>query len=429
LPLILLGISYHTAPVEFRECSALSPQNQALLLGKVAAHALPAVSELTILSTCNRTELYAWGDDRAALIAALTTEWCALAVIEPDKLYPYLFIADEEAVSRHLFEVAAGLDSQVIGEPQILGQVAEAYARAHDNQAVGATLSTLFQRAIQAGKRVRTETALGQGKFSISAIAAAHSEHIFGGLAQVTVLIIGAGEMARGAVAALVRQAADRVLITNHNLDHAQALADEFNGEVVSYTQLGQALAQADLVIAAVAAPHTILHYADIAAIAPERRSRPLVIFDIGLPRNVEATVGTIPNVQLYNLDDLHAATDAHANVRQGAVPQAIAIVDEELKAFQQWQASRAVVPTIQHLRGKAESIRQAELDHLLSRLGDLDPHSRQLIEEFSARLVNKLLHQPTLKLKEKTTSVDSALFNSVVNELFALIETEQSAL
>ena len=333
MPLTLLGISYHTAPVEFRECSALSPQNQILLLGKVASQALP-LTELVIVSTCNRTELYAVGEDSAELCAALVVEWCALTGIAPDLLDGYLFVLTEDAAIRHLFEVAAGLDSQVIGEPQILGQITDAYQRAHDNQASGTLLSTLFQRAIQAGKRVRTDTALGQGKFSISSVAAAHSQYIFGGLDQVTVLIIGAGEMARGAVAALVRQAADRVLITNHNLEHAQQLADEFHGEVVSYTQLGQALAQADLVIAAVSAPHTILHRADLIAIQPERRLRPLVIFDIALPRNVEPEVGTIPNVQLYNLDDLQAAADEHANVRQAAIPDALAILDVELKAF-----------------------------------------------------------------------------------------------
>ncbi len=419
---ICVGISYKDASVDVRERSLLTAAQQDALLVAVMADQMPGNSELVILSTCNRTELYAMTSDAEA-VDCLVDAWAMQVGITNANLHQLVWTLRDADCIRHLFEVSAGLESQVIGEPQILGQVADAYERARTHGAAGTYLSALFQRAIQVGKRVRAETALGHGMVSMSSVAASHSGHIFGDLAKATVLVIGTGEMARSAIAALVRHSVDKLLVANHNIAHAHELAVEWGGEVIPFTQLGEALLRADLVIAAVAAPHAILHTVDIAAMQPARGARPLVIFDIALPRNVEPGVGEIAGVRLYNLDDLQAVTDAHYEIRQAAIPDAALIIAEELKAFQDWQAARAAVPTIQNLRGKAEAIRAHELETVLHRLPDLDAHSRELIADFSRRLVNKLLHQPTLRLKEKTTSDDADLYTSIVADLFALDE------
>ncbi len=419
-----VGVSYRSAAVELRERAALSDAQQQQVLTLAAAHELSGVHELMILSTCNRTEFYIVSDS-AEVPESVLDAWLGQTQLEERVLRPALWTLHDEACTRHLFEVSAGLDSQVIGEPQILGQVAAAYERARVQHSLGATLSALMQSAIQLGKRVRTETAIGQGMVSISSVAAAHSRAIFGELTHATVLIIGTGEMARGAVASLVRQSADQLLVTNHNLEHARAFAAEWNGEVIPYTQLGLALHRADLVITAVAAPHAVLHAADLAAIQPTRGERPLVIFDIALPRNVEPEVGALPGIRLYNLDDLQAVTDAHYNIRQAALPAAELIITEELKAFLMRQSERAAVPVIQSLRGKADAIRADELKSVFKRLPDLDAHSREVIEAFSHRLVNKLLHQPTLKIKEKSAMGEADLYASILNDLFALTDQD----
>lgn len=422
--ILCLGMSYKNAAVEERERSVLTTAHQEALLMRASTGQLAGITELVILSTCNRTEFYAVCSEPDAH-SMLLESWSAYTRVPLATLQNLTSVYEGDACIRHLFDVGAGLDSQVIGEPQILGQVADAYERARKNSAVGTLLSALMQHAIRVGKRVRTETPLGAGSLSISTIAASHSKQIFGDLANATVLVVGTGEMARGAVTSLVRQSVDKLIITNHNLEHAQAMAADFGGEVVPYTQLGETLRRADLVITAVAAPHPILHVADVAAIQPLRGSRPLIIFDIALPRNVEPEIRSIPGVMLYNLDDLQATTDAHYAVRQAALPDAELIVIEEIAAFQRWQATRSVVPTIQHLRGKADAIRALELETLLHRLPELDDRSRKLIEEFSNRLVNKLLHQPTLKLKEKTASEDEDLYTSIIHDLFALDDIE----
>ncbi|HVO42317.1 MAG TPA: glutamyl-tRNA reductase [Aggregatilineales bacterium] len=422
--LICVGISFKTTSVEVREQMALSETRQVQFLTTAAAHKLPGVNELVILSTCNRTELYAVCDqalEPETTLDALKAAWSSFTVSGRTELESRVGVLHDDACARHLFEVSAGLDSQVIGEPQVLGQVANAFELALTCGSAGAVLSALMRAAIRAGKRVRNETSIGEGALSISSVAAAHSRRLLGDLAKATVLVIGTGEMARGAVTALVRQSVDKLLVTNHDQDHAASLADEWGGAVVPFTQLGQALVRADLVITAVAAPHPILRTADVAAVQPLREGRPLAIFDIALPRNVEPEVGQLAGVQLFNLDDLQAATEAHQNVRQAQLPQAALIVTEELKAFQQWQSDRSAVPAIRSLRGKAETIRQRELELALRRLPDLDDHSRQVIEEFSQRLVNKLLHQPTLTLKEKMSVGDVDLYATILSELFAL--------
>jgi glutamyl-tRNA reductase len=423
--LLCVGVNYQTASVETRELAAISASNQSQLLLRVAAGHIPEVDELAIISTCNRTELYAVGDSAVAFPILLKL-WSEHSGISEHEITSYAFKLTSTQSVKHLFQVAAGLDSQVIGEPQILGQVTEGFERARQHNATGTLLSTLMQHAIQVGKRVRNETELGHGALSISSIAATHSQQILGSLEHANVLIIGAGEMARTAAAAFVRRGVDQLCIANHTHQHAQEIAEQWGGQVVPITQLGEALVNADLVITAAAAPHAILHVADLQTILPQRNGRQLIIFDIALPRNAEPQIAALPGVALFNLDDLQSVTDAHYNIRQNAVPQAQTIVEDELQNFTNWQASRAAVPVIQNLRAKAELIRQTEMDHLLRRLPDLTDHEQQLLDDFSHRLINKLLHEPTLKLKAKSAEGSGDLYSSVVDELFNLALTDK---
>ncbi len=419
--LICVGLSYKTAPVEVRERFALSQQQQTVLLGQVAN--LPDITELIILSTCNRTELYAFGNEGAAQV--LYHLLGASGSLADDQWQPFLYTLVDQACIRHLLCVAAGLDSQVIGEPQILGQITQAYQRASAANTAGPVLSTLMQHAIHTGKRVRHETELAKGALSISAVAARHASRIAGSLDRTNVLIVGAGEMAHSAAASLVRRGVGRLVVTSRTLDHAQELAARLGASVVPYEHIADALVEADMLITAASAPEALFDAPSIARLLPRRQNRPLLIFDIALPRNVAPDVETLPGVQLYNLDNLQAEADAHRAEREGAVPQAQAIVAEEVGAFLEWQASRAIVPIIQQLRDRAETVRQSELERLSRRLPELAEQDRQALDElldsFSQRLVNKLLHNPTQRLKAQSSEGRGELYASVLSDLFDL--------
>jgi len=418
--LICIGLSHKTAPLEVRERVAFSTEQQRHILASAASGNLPGISELAILDTCNRTELYAAGVPGVAeqTLRTVLTDYNKLSA---DELVAYTYMLDDGECVEHLLRVSAGLDSQVMGEPQILGQVAAAYEQASSLHSTGPTLSTLLQQAIHVGKRVRSETALGEGALSISSIAAVYSAQVIGALQGACMLIVGAGEMAQAAAAAFVRRGVDHLLVANRTLEHAEEIAAQWHGRALPFTQLGDGLAEADLVVAAAFAPHTLIHPVDILPIMERRAGRPLVIFDIALPRIVSPEVKMIPGVTLYDLDDLQGAADAHRASRQKAIPLAEQILTEEAQNFAQWQVSRTVVPVIQELRAKVESIRQAELKAALRKLPDLTEREREIIEDFSQRLVNKLLHQPTLKLKAQPAEEPAEIYANLVSELFDL--------
>jgi glutamyl-tRNA reductase len=391
----------------------------------VTAKHLAPICELVILSTCHRTELYAVAE--TATPARLFDLWSALTGIPSTALQANAWSAEEQDCIRHLFRVSSGLESQVIGEPQILGQVVNAYEIAHEQGAAGTTLSALFQAAIRTGKRARAETELGYGSVSISGVAATYANKLLADRQPLTVLVIGAGEMAEQTITALAHSLEMRLWVTNRTPDHAIQLATRYGGQAIPLTLLGDSLLSADLVVTAVNSPQPILYAADLSTLLPQRTERPLVMIDIAFPRNIDPAVGRLPGVTVINLDDLREITDAHHATRHAAIPAALQRVEEEVSRFQQWEAGRAVVPTIQRLRGKAETIRTAEVDQLLSRLPDLDDRSRQLIEEFSQRLVNKLLHHPTLTLKEKSGADERDLYRTVLQDLFNLGEERAS--
>jgi glutamyl-tRNA reductase len=413
--LVCVGLSYKTAPVSIREQAVLSPQQQSTLLSEVASGHVPDVEELVILSTCNRTELYAAGAPHAAQ-ALFNLFYQQSTLAEEDQRAATYCLADQACV-RHVLRVAASLDSQIIGEPQILGQLTQAYRRAR----TGILLSELMRRAIHAGKRVRSETELGQGALSISAIVARHANRIAGSLTEINALIIGAGEVAQSTAASLARRGIGKLVIASRTLEHAQAAAIRFGATAVPYAQVGQALIDADILITASAAPHTLLYVADVAGGLSMRQGRPLLIFDIAMPRNVAPGVGALPGVQLFNLDDLQAEAELHRAERESAIPQAEVIIEEEVQNFLRWQASREAVPIIRQLRDDAERVRQSELARLTRRMPTLTEREQHLLDIFSERLINKLLHSPTVRLKARSAEGQSEQYTSVVKDLFNL--------
>jgi glutamyl-tRNA reductase len=420
--ILCLGLSHHTAPVELREKLGFSPDALKAALARFGCGGVsrPAgFRELAIVSTCSRTELYAvtHSDDFAPLVELFAES----SGLEPAVFEANLFRHSGAAAVTHLCRVAAGLDSMVLGEPQILGQVTDAYSAALGQGAAGPVLSALFRSAIRAGKRARTETGIARNPASISSVAVRVAEDLVGDLSSAHVAIIGAGEMAELATAALHARGVSLVTVVNRTLEHARQLADRWGGRALTFERLTTALAEADIVITSTGAPHIIVT-PEIAREAMDLRPRrPLVFIDIALPRDVDPDAAQIANVHCYDLDDLQAHLNHSLTEREREAPRAAAIVAEETAAFINWFERLDVMPVIVDLRAKADAIRRAEVERTLRRLPGLDPVVQRRIEAMSEALVNKLLHEPTLALKAEAGNGHAAEYASAVRQLFGL--------
>lgn len=412
--ILCLGLSYRTAPVELRErlgCSLADVQPN-----------LPtatAVKELVLLSTCNRIELYA-----AAAPAPVCprTELMQL-LARTTGLAPEAFAADtytyaDEEAMHHLLRVASGLDSLVLGEPQILGQVTDAYMTAVAAHTTGPILDALFKTAIRTGKRARTETAISSNPASVSSVAINLAQQILGDLSTQRVLVVGAGEMGQAAVKALHHRGLTRVDVANRTLARAQSLVAAGHGRAYSLGELGPAIAAADVVISAAAMPQPIIGRALLAG-----RERPLVLVDIAVPRNVDTAVAGLPGVHLFDVDDLQTTLDESLAARQAEVPHIEAIIAVETQGLYAQLRELSIKPVIVEMRRKAEQIRETELERTLRYLRDVDPEVLAHIHHFSRSLVNKLLHEPTVRLKEKASDNQAGEYAHAVRELFGLRE------
>lgn len=424
--ILCLGLSHHTAPVEFRERLTYSTPALRAALARVGCGqtARPVgMTELVILSTCNRLELYTVAPDLkveawfASLLNFVMETHGLSAIGMEDKFYR---LAGREAV-RHLFCVASGLDSMILGEPQVLGQVTDAYHLALEHGATGSVLSALFRAAIHAGKRARAETGISRNPATISSVAVKLAEATVGDLASRRVLIVGAGDMAELAVEALRARGVDQITVVNRTRDRAALLAERWGAQALAFEQLTEALAEADIVLTSTGAPHLILT-ADLvqAALAP-RPHRPLVCIDIAVPRDIDPEVGHLPNVHYYDIDDLEAHLNGALAQRQQETPRVEAIVAEEAQAFWNWLRGLEIVPLITDLRAKADAIRRAELEKTLRRLPDLGEDERRRIETMTEALVSKLLHDPTQRLKAEANNGQAAQYAAAVRDLFAL--------
>lgn len=418
MAIVVVGLNHTTAPVAVRERLAFA---DATLAPALACLQPPEVTELVILSTCNRVELYMQSNDVDASTASCVAFLAAYHDIPAAQFRPHLYqLSDLEAV-RHLFRVAASLDSLVLGEPQILGQVKAAYLAAQTANRTGVIFSQLFERALSVAKAVRTDTGISDHAVSVSYAAVELAKKIFESLQHRTVMVLGAGDTAELAARHLVRHGVTSIFIANRTAERAERLAQELQAKAIPWTAFPEHLAYTDIVISSTGAPHTIIDPLMVREAIRVRRSRPMFFIDIAVPRDIDPAVNTLENVFLYDIDDLHNVVQENRRARQREALAAEELVWQEVRQFQEWVAGRDAVPTIVALRQRAEAIRQQELDKALARLGPLDDRQRRALEALTSGIVNKLLHAPTVYLKRSSSAGQVRDAVHLVRHLFDL--------
>jgi glutamyl-tRNA reductase len=398
MPIITVGLSHRTAPIEVRESVSIDETELPTTLCRI--HALASIKEVAILSTCNRLEVYAVAEDVQQGWRAIEDFFQQRVENAKVDVNPHLYYYAERSAATHLMQVTCGLDSLILGEPQILGQVSNTLNEAQQAGTIGAVLQRLFNGAIHGGKRARAETDISRYTTSIShaavLLAAAHVPD----LNHANVLVVGAGEMANLAIKALHNRNVQHIGCVNRTYTRAAALVQAIAGKAFNWYNLDQALIWADVVIAATGAPHTVIHKEEVVEILPRRQGRPLVFVDIALPRDIEDGVDQLANVYRYDIDDLRTTLDANLAQREAARPAVDAIIDQEFAAFSQWYNSRQAVPTLVEMRRKVQAIAQSELEEALTQLSGLSEREEEIVRRMVHRLVNKVLHEPTIQLK-----------------------------
>jgi glutamyl-tRNA reductase len=411
--IVMTGLNYQTAPLDLRERFYLSRDELQRVL--VALHS-EISSEVVIVSTCNRLEIYTNAVEQSA--EKITSFLADRASLSAAQLESHLQILTDHDAVQHLMRVAAGVESLVLGESEILGQIADALKQAQQTGTANAIVSRLFQNAIHTGKRARTETAISQHTLSVSHAAVLMAKQQIPDLNRAKTLIIGAGRMAEQAARALKAYDVKTVRVMNRTFSRANTLANRLNIEAIDWADLKNALSEADLVITVTSAPQPILNADDILA---AHASCGLVMVDIAVPRNVNRNVRDLPNVRLYDIDDLQNVVDDHRAMRQSEVVRVEAIIAEELDSYLGWLNSRNAVPTIVALRQKAEEMAALELERALHRLPDLSEQEREVITQMAHRIVNKMLHAPTTALHERATQGNHYIYLHAARQLFDL--------
>jgi glutamyl-tRNA reductase len=415
--LFTVGLSHRTAPVELRECVDFAREGLSQALAALAARGIS--HEMVVLSTCNRAEIYAVaGPDAPDAIGRFFADYHRLPLA---RVSEHLYVRHGADAARHLFRVAAGLDSLVVGEPQILGQVKSAYATASDSGYTSAVTNRLFHSAFGVGKRVRRETGLSEGAVSVSYAAIALARKIFGDLKGLNVVILGAGDMAKLTGLHLNGQEVRQITITSRTLRTAEILAGQLGGRAVPWSDLQAALTSADIVITATGAVEPVLTRSLVQDVIRPRRQRPLFIIDIAVPRDVDPSVGDLDQLFLYNIDDLQGIVKENLARRSGELERAESIVEEEVHKFMAWIQSREIIPTVVALRERFETIRQSELARLDAKLSNLPPEARDRVDEITQLIVQKLLLTPTEQLKSLRDESTVAAYSDALNRLFGL--------
>jgi glutamyl-tRNA reductase len=422
-----IGMNHETAPVEVRELLSFGKEE----LDKAARdiQAIKNIRESIVLSTCNRVEILFTTEREKEAKQSVITFLSRVSGIAPDDLKPFLYTyVDQEAI-RHLFKVGASLDSMILGEPQILGQVKDAYRIAVDNKSSSVILNRLMHRTFSLAKRIRTETGIAGSAVSISFAAVELAKKIFGELTGKGVLLIGAGEMAELAATYLLNNKAARILVTNRTFARAVELAEQFQGRAVRFDEIESQLLKVDIVISSTASPEPIISFDQVRRIMKGRRNRPLFFIDIAVPRNVESRVNEIGNVFVYDIDDLKGIVDDNKSTRQAEAVKAERIVHEEVIKFSEWLGTLEVVPTIQELQEKCERIYQGEVRKTLSSLKDLTPYERKGVETMAKSIAKKLLNDPILFLKRKGERNSRDLYLDIARQLFNLDEEKKEGM
>jgi|CXWL01.1.fsa_nt_gi glutamyl-tRNA reductase len=420
MDIILVGLSHKTAPIEVREKLAVPetrlPDALARLLG------YPGIREGLLLSTCNRVEVYAVVDQvEAGFLCVQEFLADTHLSLSSEQLTPHLYLFDGERAIAHLFRVAASLDSMIVGEPQILGQLKDAFEVSLSHKASGLILNKLIQKSISVAKLIRTETKIAENAVSISSAAVELAKMIFSDLAEKTVLLVGAGEMAQLAARHLLTHGVGHVRITTRDPANARRVAEEFHGVPVPFEEFRQDMAEADIVLCSTGATHYLIRKPEVEQAIRRRMNRPMFLIDISVPRNIDPAVKDIDNAFLFDIDDLQSRVDDNKEVRGREAVKAEGMIEEEVGGMVHWLKSLEVTPTIVSLRRQAEQIKGVEVEKALARLAHLPPHERNVIEALAAGIVNKLLHMPVVALKAEAQSANGAAFVEAVRRLYNL--------
>jgi len=420
MALTLVGVSHATADIEVRERLAHAPHEIPVTLAAVRDET--GAREGVLLSTCNRTEIYLVEGERDATAGA----WTALSRRLGRDASPFGYVRREREVVKHLFRVASGLDSMILGETQIQGQVRDAWqiGRAHSS----AALNRLFQSALLVAGRVRSETGIGHGAASVSSAAVQLAKKIFGSLQGRRAMVLGAGEMAELALECLVAQGVRTAIVANRTYERARETASRHGASALHYDECWSRLADVDVMLCSTAAPHAVVTPAHVMPTLTARGDRPLCILDISLPRDVDPAVGTLENVYLYDLDDLRQLVAATVDHRRGEVPSAERLIEQEVESYWSWLAGLAAVPVLTEFRARMDDVRDREVTRLLRRLDHLPESDRETIEHFSRALMNKFMHEPSVRLRAAAANGRGLGIVDAVRYLFALEDEHASS-
>jgi glutamyl-tRNA reductase len=418
MPLILVGLNHRTAPVEVRE--RLSVPEARLGETTVALASIEGVDGAAIVSTCNRVEAIVSTRDED-VIAAIVEWLAARATTVRAELEKHLYVLRHGDVVRHVFRVASGLDSMIVGEPQIGGQVRQAFLTAQELGVADSLLQQLYDHTIRAARRVRTETGIGEHAVSVPYAAVELAKKIFGDLTKLNVLIVGAGEMAELTAEHLAGFDVQHVFVANRAFDRAHELARRFHGIAMQFDAVPSYLKECDIVIASTAAPHFVIESEHVENAMAARRRRNLFLIDLSVPRNIDPAIANIDGAYLYNIDDLQEVADANRELRMQKAHEAEEIVEREVDGFRRRLVAQDAVPTIVELQGRLEDIRTGELEKCLRKMGPMTAEQRAAIEQLSTQLVNKILHYPILQLKEAEEPAERETLRRTIRKIFGL--------
>jgi glutamyl-tRNA reductase len=417
MKVLVVGLNHKIADVDVREKLAF---NGPKLEGGLARfNELPEVEEAIILSTCNRVELYANVSDTGKASESIKTFLSEFHGIRRSSLDSGLYIYDGVDAVRHIFRVASSLDSMVVGEPQILGQLKSAFELSLSKKTTGILLNKLMKKAISVAKRVRTETKIAENAVSISFAAVELAKKIFTDLSQRVFMLLGAGEMAELAAKHLISSGVREVLVSNRTFERACELSKEFKGRPVRFEEFITEMVRADIVFCSTGAPTYILTKSQMQKVMKERKQRQVFIIDISVPRNIDPDINGLDNVYLYNVDDLQGVVDANMFERRREAEKAEKIIEEELETFLKWQSSLDSVPTIIALRERAETIKREELDKLMNKISGIGEKEKEAIEYMATALMNKLIHPPTAALKDASEDKDAMV--AMIKRLYGI--------
>ena len=414
---VVIGLNHKTADVDLREKLAFNGPK--LEEGIRQIRELPGIKETVIISTCNRVEIYLTVNDVGKAFESVKDFFVGFFDIRKESLANALYLHDDMQAVRHIFRVASSLDSMVVGEPQILGQLKEAFEFALERKTTGVLLNRLLKKSISVAKRVRTETKIAENAVSISFAAVELAKKIFTDLAGKTFMLLGAGEMAELAAKHMMNNGVKDIVIANRTYETGCNLAKEFNGRAIRFDDYLNELVHADILICSTGAQKYVLMKNQMQQVMKERKNRPVFVIDISVPRNIDPGVNDLDNVYLYDVDDLQGVVDTNILERQKEAKKAEDIIEEEIETFKKWLSSLDSVPTVIALREKAETIRKEELEKLMNRLSEIGEKDKKAIEGMASSIVNKLIHPPTVALREDAEDKDVLI--ATIKRLYGL--------